>query len=113
MKFLIPLILLFCFIGAYSAGSNVFDLYVMLVCGILGYLFRKINYEPAPLVLAYVLGPMLEQNLRQALILSDGRFEVFWIRPLSAGCLIITFLLLLSAALPSLQKKRRVIAVEE
>jgi putative tricarboxylic transport membrane protein len=56
---------------------------------------------------------MLEQNLRQALILSDGHFGVFVTRPLSAACLIITFVLLVSAALPSLQKKRRVIAVEE
>ena len=112
-KILFPLILLFCFIGAYSTGTNVFDLFVMLVCGILGYLFRKLNYEPAPLVLAYVLGPMLEQNLRQALILSDGRFGVFLTRPLSAGCLIITFLLLISAALPSLQKKRKVVISEE
>jgi len=85
----------------------------MLFCGVLGYLLRKMNYEPAPLVLAYVLGPMLEQNLRQALILSDGHFGVFLTRPLSAACLIITFFLLVSAALPSLQKKRRVIAVEE
>ncbi len=112
-KILFPLILLFCFIGAYSASTNVFDLFVMLVCGILGYLFRKFDYEPAPLVLAYVLGPMLEQNLRQALILSDGRFGVFLTRPLSAGCLIITFSLLISAALPSLQKKRKVVISEE
>ncbi len=112
-KILFPLILLFCFIGAYSAGNNVFDLYVMLFCGVLGYLLRKFNYEPAPLVLAYVLGPMLEQNLRQGLILSDGSFWIFVSRPISAACLIITFILLISAVLPSLQKKRRLIAVEE
>lgn len=112
-KILFPLILLFCSIGAYSSGNNVFDLYVMLFCGVLGYLLRKLNYEPAPLVLAYVLGPMLEQNLRQALILSDGRFGVFVTRPFSAACLLITFVLLASAALPSLQRKRKVIAVEE
>ncbi len=112
-KILFPLILLFCFIGAYSAGNNMFDLYVMLFCGVLGYLLRKFNYEPAPLVLAYVLGPMLEQNLRQGLILSDGSFRIFVSRPISAACLIITFALLISAVLPSLQKKRRLVAVEE
>ena len=112
-KILFPLILLFCFIGAYSAGNNIFDLYVMLFCGILGYLLRKFHYEPAPLVLAYVLGPMLEQNLRQGLILSDGQFLIFVTRPISAACLIITLVLLVSAVLPSLQKKRKVIAVEE
>jgi putative tricarboxylic transport membrane protein len=65
------------------------------------------------LVLAYVLGPMLEQNLRQGLILSDGSFWIFVSRPISAACLVITFILLISAVLPSLQKKRRLIAVEE
>jgi putative tricarboxylic transport membrane protein len=112
-KVLFPLILLFCFIGAYSAGTNVFDLFVMIFCGILGYLLRKLNYEPAPLVLAYVLGPMLEQNLRQALILSDGRLHVFWTRPLSAGSLIISLFLLLSALVPSLQKRRRMVISEK
>jgi putative tricarboxylic transport membrane protein len=106
-KTLFPLILLFCLIGAYSVGGNIFDIYVMLVFGALGYLLRKFNYEPAPLVLAFVLGPMLEKNLRQALILSDGSIDVFVTRPLSAVSLFVTLFLLLSAVLPSLQKRRR------
>src|SRR4030043_2447091 len=106
---LFPLILLFCLIGAYSVGTNVFDIFVMLFFGALGYLFRKLNYEPAPLVLAFVLGPMLEQNLRQALILSDGSISVFLTRPLSVGSLLISLFLLLSAILPSLQKKRKAV----
>jgi len=112
-KTLFPLILLFCLIGVYSVSANVFDIYVMLVFGALGYLFRKLNYEPAPLVLAFVLGPMLEKNLRQALILSDGSITVFLTRPLSAGSLLIALFLLLSAVLPSLQKRRKKVISEE
>jgi putative tricarboxylic transport membrane protein len=112
-KILFPLILLFCFIGSYSAGSNIFDIYVMLFFGALGYVLRKLNYEPAPLVLAYVLGPMVEQNLRQALIVSKGDLGVFVTRPVSAVCLIISVLLLLSGLSSSLQKKRKVIISEE
>jgi putative tricarboxylic transport membrane protein len=110
---LFPLILLFCFIGAYSIGTNVFDLYVMLVFGALGYVLRKLRYEPAPLVLAFVLGPLLEKNLHQALILSDGRLSVFFTRPLSAAALLISFLLLLTAVLPFIRKRRSEVISEE
>lgn len=110
---LFPLILLFCLIGVYSVGGNVFDIYVMLVFGALGYLLRKLSYEPAPMVLAFVLGPILEQNLRQALILSDGSIGIFLSRPLSAGSLLIALMLLLSAVLPSLQGKRKTVMNEK
>jgi len=86
---------------------------VMLIFGVLGYVLRKLTYEPAPLVLAFVLGPMLEKNLRQALILSDGSLHVFLTRPLSAASLLISLFLLLSALLPSLQKRRRAVISEE
>lgn len=112
-KILFPLILLFCLIGAYAVGGNIFDIYVMLVFGVLGYFLRKLNYEPAPLVLAFVLGPMLEKNLRQALILSDGSIGVFVSRPLSAVSLFIAVFLLLSAVFPSLQKRRKEVVSEE
>ena len=112
-RMLFPLILLFCFIGAYSISTNLFDLYVMLIFGVLGYVLRKLTYEPAPLVLAFVLGPLLEKNLRQALILSDGSLHVFLTRPLSAASLLISLFLLLSAVLPSLQKRRRAVISEE
>ncbi len=69
---LFPLILLFTIIGVYCSGNNVFDVYVMVGFGIVGYFMRKFGYEPAPLVLAFVLGPMLENNLRKSLILSQG-----------------------------------------
>ena len=105
-RILFPLILLFCFLGAYSIGNNRFDLYVMLFFGALGYIIRKLGYEPAPLVLAFVLGPMLEKNLRQALLLFDGNLTVFVTRPLSATALAITVLLALTAVVPSFQKRR-------
>jgi putative tricarboxylic transport membrane protein len=110
---LFPLILLFCFVGAYSISANVFDLYVMLIFGVLGYVLRKLTYEPAPMVLAFVLGPMLEKNLRQALILSDGNLGVFLTRPLSAASLLISLFLLFSAVFPSLQKRRRAVTSEK
>jgi putative tricarboxylic transport membrane protein len=85
----------------------------MLIFGALGYIFRKLNYEPAPLALAFVLGPMLEQNLRQALIISDGDLSVFLTHPLSGISLLLSFLLMLSAIFPSFQKRRRKVISEE
>jgi len=78
-------------------NSN-FDLYVMLLFGALGYLMRKFGYEAAPLVLAYVLGPMLEQALRQSLLMSKGRFSIFVARPISAVALGVAFVLFLSTS---------------
>ena len=69
---LFPLIILFTIIGVYCSSNNVFDVYVMIAFGVIGYFMRKLGYEPAPLVLAFVLGPMMENNLRKSLILSQG-----------------------------------------
>jgi putative tricarboxylic transport membrane protein len=112
-RILFPLILLFCLIGSYSVGLNLFDIYVMLGFGISGYLLRKWKYEPAPLVLAFVLGPMLEQNLRQALLIAEGDLTIFLTRPLSAISLLFASLLLLSAIMPSFQQRRRSMVSEE
>lgn len=112
-KILFPMILLFCLIGVYSLSNSVFDLYVMIAFGILGYLMRKFGYEPAPLVLAFVLGPLMENNLRKALILSDGSFWAFVERPLSLTCLIVALVILLSPLLPRLRKRREEVALEE
>jgi putative tricarboxylic transport membrane protein len=110
---LFPLILLFSIVGVYASANNVFDIYVMIGFGVAGYLFRKFGYEPAPMVLGFVLGPMLENNLRKALILSQGELSGFLTRPISAACLILAALLLLSAVLPGLRSKREAIALEE
>lgn len=104
-RYLYPLILMFCLIGAYSINNNVFDVFVMIIFGIVGYLFRKFEYEGAPLILAFVLGPMLDLNLRQALLVSDGSFVDFFTRPISAVTLALAILLLASSLFPFVMKK--------
>ena len=109
---LFPLILLFTIIGVYASGNNVFDIYVMIFFGVFGYLMRKFGFEPAPLVLAFVLGPLLENNLRKALILSQGDLVTFLQRPISGACLVLAALVLLSPLLPTLRKKRAIVALD-
>src|SRR4030043_392438 len=108
-KILFPLILLFCLIGVYSVNNVVFDIYIMLLFGIMGYLMKKFGYEGAPLVLAFVLGPLMENNLRKSLIISQGDFSIFFVRPLAAASLILALFLLVSPFIPGLGKKRKVI----
>ena len=110
---LFPLIVLLSIVGVYCSGNNVFDVHVMIAFGVLGYLMRKTGYEPAPLVLAFVLGPMLENNLRKALILSHGDLSTFLLRPISAVCLVAALMLLIAPLLPILRRKRQVIALDE
>jgi len=112
-KILFPLILLFCLIGVYSVSNAVFDIYIMITFGILGYLMKKFDYEGAPLVLAFVLGPLLENNLRKSLIMSQGDFSIFFTRPLSAASLILALFLLVSPLVPWLGKRRGKIPKEE
>ncbi len=112
-KILFPLILLFCLIGVYSVGNSVFDIYVMLLFGLAGYLMKKFDYEGAPLVLAFVLGPMMENNLRKSLITSQGDFSIFFTRPLAAASLVIAIILLISPFIPWFRKKREEIPKEE
>ena len=109
---LFPLILYICLIGAYVINNSVIDVGIMLLFGVIGYLMRKFDYEPAPLVLAYVLTPLLENALRQSLILSGGTFGIFISRPISAGCLIAALLLLFSSLLPFFRKKLAKMAEE-
>jgi len=104
-KILFPVILLFCLIGAYSIGNNIFDVFSMIFFGVLGYLFRKLEYEPAPLILAFVLGRIMEKTFRQSLAISHGSFSIFFIRPISA-ILIMGALILLVTSFISYYKKR-------
>jgi putative tricarboxylic transport membrane protein len=85
----------------------------MIAFGVIGYFMRKLGYEPAPLVLAFVLGPMLENNLRKSLILSQGDLWTFVQRPISATCLAFALVLLVGPLLPSLRKKRELVALDE
>jgi len=101
---LYPLILLFCLIGAYSIGNNPGDVLLMLVFGVVGYLLKKFQYDGAPLILAAVLGPMLEEAFRQSLMLSKGNFRIFISRPLSL-CFLITACVLLIIPIVTQRKK--------
>jgi putative tricarboxylic transport membrane protein len=105
-RILFPLILLFCIIGSYSLKNSVFDVILMFIFGIVGYLFRKFGYEAAPLLLAFVLGPMFESNLRQSLTLSRGSFSIFFTRPISAVALILAGMLLITSFLPYFTRAR-------
>ena len=105
-RLLYPAILLFCAIGVYSINNTSFDVAQTAVFGALGVLFFKLECEPAPLLLGFVLGPMMEENLRRAMLLSRGDPTTFLTRPLSAGMLAAAALLLILIVLPNLRKKR-------
>ncbi len=105
-RLLYPAILLFCCIGVYSIQNNVFDVYMTVAFGVLGWIFVKLDCEPAPLLLGFILGPMMEENLRRALLLSRGDPTVFVTRPISAVMLGIAVILLLIIVAPSIRKKR-------
>jgi putative tricarboxylic transport membrane protein len=106
-RLLFPLILLFCLIGVYSVNNSPFDLFLMIFFGAMGYLMRKFGFEGTPLILAFVLGPMLENNLRQSLLVSGGSFMIFITRPISAITLAVAILLLFSNIFPYIKKKFR------
>lgn len=93
---LFPLILFFCIVGSYSLSYSKFDVLVMIVFGVVGYLLKKLQYQPAPLIMGFVLGDLLEKSLRQSLLMSRGDPSIFLTRPISVTCLIIAALLLLS-----------------
>lgn len=110
---LFPIIMAFCSIGVYSVNSNVWDLYVVAFFGLLGYFLMKLRCEPAPLLLGFVLGPLLEENLRRAMILGRGDPMTFVTRPLSAALLVLAVLVLVVVLLPSVRKKRDEVFVDE
>jgi putative tricarboxylic transport membrane protein len=105
-RMLYPAILLFCAIGVYTVSNTSFDVSQTAFFGFLGVVFMKLECEPAPLLLGFVLGPMMEENLRRALLLSRGDPFVFIQRPISAGLLIAAVLLILLIGLPNIRKKR-------
>ena len=105
-RILYPAILLFCCIGVYSLNNSAVDVGLALFFGLLGYLFIKLDCEPAPLLLGFVLGPMMEDNLRRAMLLSRGNPAVFFTRPLSLALLLVALALLIVVVLPAVRKKR-------
>ncbi len=110
---LFPLIFLLCVIGSYSANQNIFDVWVMIGFGVLGYLLRKQKYELGPFVLALVLGPIMETSLRRSLMLSYGDPMIFLTRPISAVLLVVSFLLLVMPLMPWVRKKKANIPFED
>jgi putative tricarboxylic transport membrane protein len=114
-RFLYPSILVFMAIGVFSLSNSPFDLLVMAAFGLLGYVCAKLECEPAPMILGFILGPLMEENLRRAMLLSRGDPFVFVSpsKPISLGFLIAAVILLLIVALPALRKKREEVFVEE
>src|SRR4029453_1354108 len=95
-------------IGVYSLNNSTFDVYLTAIFALVGYLFFKLSVEPAPLLLGFILGPLMEENLRRALLLSRGDWATFVTRPLSSGLLIAALLLICVFSLPAIRKKREV-----
>jgi TctA family transporter len=112
-RFLFPAIVLFCAIGVYSTNNNSFDIWMVAAFGFIGYLFIKLGCEPQPLLLGFILGPMMEENLRRALLLSRGDWTVFVTRPLSGSLLFVALIMLGVVLLPSIKAKREEAFVEE
>jgi putative tricarboxylic transport membrane protein len=103
---LYPAILIFCCVGVYSVQNSTFDVFLAAGFGLIGYMFRKFDCEPAPLMLGFVLGPMLEEYFRRAMVLADGDFSVFVMRPISLTLLSLAAVLVALVALPSFRKTR-------
>jgi putative tricarboxylic transport membrane protein len=103
---LFPTIVVLCCIGTYALNSSTGDVLVMTAFGVIGYAFRKLDCEPAPLLLGLVLGPMLEENFRRTMVLSDGNWSVFVQRPISLGFLSLAAALLVAVALPNIRRRR-------
>jgi len=106
-RWLFPSIILFCCIGNFSVSNNPFDVYLCALIGVLGYVLVKLECEPAPLLLGYVLGPLLEENLRRALLIARGDPTVFLTRPISAAFMIATVLILIVMVVPATRGVRR------
>ncbi|WP_062217612.1 tripartite tricarboxylate transporter permease [Aureimonas sp. D3] len=112
-RVLFPAIVLFAAIGCYSINNNPFDVYAIGVFGILGYVLIRLGCEPAPLLLGFVLGPLLEEHLRRAMIISRGNAMVFLERPISATLLALGLAAVIVALLPSIRAKRKEVFVED
>jgi putative tricarboxylic transport membrane protein len=105
-RLLFPAIVLFCCIGAYSVNNNVFDVWLMLLFGVVGAFFIKVGAEPAPFILGFVLGPLMEENFRRAMMLSRGDPTTFVTRPISAGLLALAVALVVILILPAVRARR-------
>jgi putative tricarboxylic transport membrane protein len=112
-RILMPLILLFCFTGTYAVSANPFDLWVMVIFGVLGFVLQRYGYPVAPIVLGLILGPMLETHFRRALIVSRGDYAIFLQRPIAAGLITVAVVYLLLPVLAWTWRRRRLVAPAE
>ena len=106
-RFLFPAIMAFCAIGVFTLSNNTFDVYCAAAFAVIGFLFSRFGFEPAPLILGFILGPMLEENLRRSLLMSRGDWSIFIQRPISATMIGIISVMLIAMALPSIKQKRQ------
>ena len=105
-RYIVPAIGVFCCIGVYSVENNTADVLMMGVFGLCGYLLLKLDCEPAPLLLGFIIGPLLEENLRRAMLIARGDWSTFVTRPISAGLLLISLMALVAVMSPMLRRKR-------
>jgi TctA family transporter len=112
-RFLFPAIMAFCAIGVYSLSNSTFDVYCTAVFAAIGYVFHKLGFEPAPLILGFILGPMMEENLRRSLLMSRGDWTIFITRPIAAIMIAVAVVLMVAIALPIIRKKREEVFIEE
>jgi len=112
-RFLFPAIMAFCAIGVYTLSNNTFDVYCAAAFAVIGFLFHKLGFEPAPLILGFILGPMMEENLRRTLLMARGDWSIFLSRPIAATMLALAAALVIAIALPAIRKKREEVFVEE
>ena len=103
-RILYPMILMFCVVGVYAVNSSYIDVVIMSIMGVLGYLFRKFDFETAPIVLGVVLAPIFEMSLRQSLAMSNGKYSIFFQRPISVTFLIGALIMLVIALIPLIRK---------
>jgi TctA family transporter len=105
-KYLYPAILVFCAIGTYTLSATLFDVWLLMAFGALGYVFLKLGCEPAPLIMGVILGPMMEENFRRAMFLARGDFTNFVTRPVSLGLLVLSLVALVAVLMPAIGKVR-------
>jgi putative tricarboxylic transport membrane protein len=105
-SYLYPLIIMFCIIGVYEVNHSIVDVWIMLIMGLVGYLLRKFDFDPAPLVLGLVIAPILEMSLRQSLIMSDGSWMIFFSRPVAGILLVVSAALLAISAITFMMKRK-------
>ena len=105
-RWLFPSIIMFCAVGNYSLNNSAMDVYLCAVLGFLGYIFAKLEFEPAPMILGFVLGPLMEENMRRALLISRGDPSVFFTRPISLTFMVLTAFILFIMIAPAMRNKK-------